>query len=175
MDKEIIQWNILTPQERDVLIHEKVMGKDIYCIGTIVANDWGEYQCRICFRHFLPEDVQDGTPIRHIKSDVITYRYNQAGEQVLTDTYIPHYTRSLDAVWIVLKHIVDSHTSHEQDRHFLLALNYYGVLSEDDILDKGEFRLSLHTLAFSISPEVLCLAALKHKEYEVDLEVNNSD
>lgn len=88
---EVIHWQTLTPEQRDVLVHEKVMGvTELNCTGKMVydgedADESPFFICKECgVRLLLPNYYNRGTPKSHVVN-------------------IPDYTKSLDAAWLVVQ------------------------------------------------------------------------
>src|SRR5579859_6474755 len=85
MSGEVIKWAALLPDQRDALVHEKVMGHKERAICRSEQRygyDDGDWECGECGA---------------------TGQWNNA---MVGDHYqpIPHYTQSLDAAWLVMEH-----------------------------------------------------------------------
>jgi ABA sandwich protein len=133
---ETIKWAELTTEQRNVLVHEKVMGKDPQerCPGTPERTDIADWYCAACHQNWLEKPPAVHTVV------------------------IPSYTTNMDAAWQVLTHMCHEPEWTEQ---MMLFINY---LDDGEVVDRNVTRsepiFTLTRLA-ALTPEAICVAALK--------------
>lgn len=140
-----MKWAELNERERDVLIHEKVMGKTEPEICefdprmTVMTSgsepdsfDWRCYKCGA-----YGKVTRDGY-----------YQHQKA---------IPHYTISMDAAW----QVVEKFKQEGRGGYFFIQWQYY--------LGKLYERPSYRDTLFDLNPDGVCLAALR--AVGIDVEV----
>jgi hypothetical protein len=89
---ESIQWNALSPEERNRLVHLRVMAGQAPCHGPYkLMAPHGEQITWHCFTCGAtdPAGPGNGTPETH------------------PSRIVPDYTQSLDAAWLVVEHLND--------------------------------------------------------------------
>lgn len=150
---EVIHWKTLTPEQRDVLVHEKVMGAtELNCTGKMVydgedADETPYYLCPQCgLRLLLPNYYNRGVPKSHIIP-------------------IPDYTRSMDAAWKVLLSAA-YHSPHEKVSSLQkLAHELFNCGMIDDLHALNPYLVL--GIIQGWAPEFLCIACLRACGYEV--------
>jgi hypothetical protein len=146
---ETIQWAALTPEQRNLLIAEKIMGWDATqpCTGTFLPLDPepdGLY-CPKCGAEICwGDDEEHHTPLP------------------------PHYSESMDAAWMVLQEIV---RRPKQDGAINDAFGKFAdaMLYEDnhDAFSEIFPAYQIFSMAAEWTPERICIAALKAVGCEV--------
>ena len=131
MSEETIEWHALTPEQRNAVVAEKVMGLRVYKKDT-----WGRWAIERLDKPGLTEEI-------------------------------PLYTTSLDAAWPIWTKLGD----YDIQRKFLCAW------VEDDNPERYDWKSCNPYLDFldvesmqHITPERICLAALRACGYEVRME-----
>jgi len=94
MSGEIIKWSALLPDQRDALVHEKVMGQSLLCDAQLLVSRcenprismaFSVWHCPIC------DYVGSGN-----NSPIANLHPNKRP--------VPCYTTSLDAAWLIVEH-----------------------------------------------------------------------
>jgi hypothetical protein len=146
-----VKWSELSTEERDRLVHTKVMGKAITCTGIAVtkmvknpsriAGEYFEYptwHCDTCGR----EEPRAAPKERDIPGD------------------IPSYSTDMNAALLVATHERFSHTYFNHIRASqLYSCSLYWLKS-------GEAQIT--TELAPLLPEAICIAALKACGVEVE-------
>ena len=154
---DTLRWSEMSPEQRDALIHEKVMGKRLICGGTIefsehdvpnraggVAFTMTIWTCQRC------GEVGAGKP-------------PECHEKLVP---LPHYTTDMNAAWQVLQHALD------QGRGYASMTLYHRHAGEQDkdgyleidmhLQDEYQYLPPVHVEDHRLSgAEVICLAALR--------------
>lgn len=105
---DTLRWSALSPEQRNALIHEKVMGKRLTCGGTIefsehdvpsraggVAFTMTIWTCQRC------GEVGSGKP-------------PECHEKLVP---LPSYTTDMNAAWLIVEHITNPPTSACEPYH----------------------------------------------------------
>lgn len=155
------KWAEMTSRERDECIHERVMGKQVYCPGAAVtemvknpSRIQGEYfeyliwGCSTC-----GESGSGAAPERHKIPRVL----------------LP-YSGSMGCAWMVVHHLAAILT-YDQSKRFMRAL-----ITLEDTCEEQRFlpALDFDHLA-KLTPEWICQAALKALEISEDEHGKDSD
>lgn len=141
---EIIKWNELTPEERNVLIAQKVMGLRV--------------------EHWTEETYKDADPnYCYVTGYVIineprTFSYWSS---------VPRYTQSLDSAMQVVQAIKPTRRGYLDMTYW--SEDYSTVVFHLPDTDEDYYDLKMFSYDGSLSlPEAICIAALKAKGYQVD-------
>lgn len=134
-----MKWAEMSTEERNALIHEKVMdGRQVQCpnqkpLITYDGYQILEWKCSQC--------GQTG------RGGAIYDRKN--GGYIIEHTMpnVPPYTTSMNAAWLVIKHIAESAGWQEVRPTFIFRLKLSGVDLLDDLV--------------KLTPDRICFAALK--------------
>lgn len=149
---EPIRWQTLTLEQRDVLIHEKVMSvTELNCTGKMIydgedADETPFFLCQQCgLRLLLPNYYDRGVPKSHVVP-------------------IPDYTRSRDAAWKVLLSAA-YHAPYEHPSSLQRLAHELFQCGIDEFHDLNPYLVL--GLMQGWTPEILCIACLRACGYEV--------
>lgn len=147
-----MKWAEMTPEQRNVPVAEKVMGEnpDVPCTGRFISADYVGSGRQIC--------ISCGA------------KYKYPGPMLHNPLPPPHYSESMDAAWLIVKHLDDSLEVNKAGKlHSLQFLSSiatsYDAYSDHYSSDEAIFSLS--DLA-ALTPEKICIAALRAKGIEVE-------
>jgi hypothetical protein len=155
---EIIQWATLTPERRNCLVHEKVMGKSIKCSGhpiTIVHRspsrtqgehfEYATWHCETCGKG---------------ASQIAPEEHDAPGE-------IPNYSESLDAAWQLVRRVNNPNNPAFPD--YQDYANFIECLEE--LVGSNLFFDLFYCDAEGdhLNPERICIAALRAVGCEVQV------
>lgn len=159
---ETIHWHALSPEQRNEILHQKVMGVKLLCTGRLVKGARDELMSRnayICMECLVVLTVTDdyllnrALPKQHMK-------------------HIPPYTTSLDAAWKLVEHLREQKHCVAFHLGYDARKVYEGMFSFRNVgADQGHvpYKLSIQTSETSPA-EAICIAALRACGYEVVTE-----
>lgn len=135
---ETIKWSALTPEQRDTLIAEKIMGwtpEPCDALDQMIDFSDGWY-CKACGVYkWLPGRQEHNKPT-------------------------PRYSQNMDTAWLILKHFSDWEEHYQFHEKFM---SYF----EETVSDRwDEDGLTFEGLAL-LTPEQICIATLKAVGCEV--------
>lgn len=144
---DIIKWSELTSDQRDGLMTEKV-----FRWQWIPAGRYGPH-VKEGTNWLLPENGLSG-----IKSDLSAGWITIAEDRLIPRNWIPHYTTSLDAAWLIVEKMKEDGRNNGLFVQWQYHLAYlYGRPSYRDTL-------------YDLNAESICIAALKACGVEVEHE-----
>jgi hypothetical protein len=156
---EPINWRAMTPEQRNEIIHQKVMGVKLLCTGRLVKSTRDElmrrsaYICMECLAVLAVTDdylLNRALPKQHRK-------------------HIPPYTTSLDVAWKLVEHLrgqkycVAFHLGYDARKVYEGMFSFRNV-GADQV--RVPYKLSIQTSETSPA-EAICIAALRACGYEV--------
>ena len=160
-EEKIIHWENLTAEEKNKLIHEKVMGHASYvpCYGAVIntkqrytnssgASEWYIWKCDACGKEYISHE--ENYPL----SNRLPHH-----EYFAEKPEIPKYSQSMDAAWLVLQKIA---ARFDENEKYLDEIFYQ---FQHELLDDsgGEIWTSYELMARMAkwTPSTICIAALK--------------
>lgn len=143
---EAIQWSVLMPVQRDLLVAEQVMGLDLHCTGRLTygATDiLFQQQVSVCLDCNALVTTKRGQqlPAQHTRS-------------------VANYSQSLDTAWLVVRQMNED--GHQYAR-FIDALE--AIVGSEMFFDL--FYCDQHDQ--HLTAERICIAALRAVGVEVTL------
>jgi hypothetical protein len=139
-EKSMIQWNALTPVERNQIIAEKVVGwKAEPCGGRFAPADYSNSGAMCCIR--CGATSRRNEPMQHNPS------------------VPPDYSESMDAAWQIVEHF----RGRSIDVHVASAPFLYDALCRERRIRGSSFQASAESAA-----EAICIAALRASGEEVE-------
>ena len=151
---EPIDWKALTPEQRNRLVAEKVMG-------------WTEQQCDLDAHPEMELTIYSDGSACCPRCEV----YDHIGNLEHGSIPPPPYSTSMDAVWEIVKHF-DECLERDERTYTLFSESFlsgiatsYDKYSDHYCSDEAIFSLS--DLA-EFTPEKICLAALRAVEVDIN-------
>ncbi len=138
---ETIKWSALTPEQRDALLAEKVMGLKI--------------------EHWTDETYKDADPAYcYVKGYVVI---NEPGS-ISHWSPVPRFSQSMDDAWLVIKHLDEELDGY----HLILFMDEMKKLVIDEVVsnDWDEDGITLKGLA-NLTPDKLCRSALVARDMRI--------